>query len=271
MLKKFLQPSIVALLLAVNILNLDIGIAIAQKASEASIDEDSLNTVSGLPWGAHGWSFSKVTEVKDTLGGTVVGRVVIDRHGIDHSNSGGLSGLFKNPFSGPAPGKILFVSLWGSKIEGCYAELIIQAATTSGKDNEAITRAIVPEKMEIGIKGQVVELDSQPESSGKRFSQDYTYTTYENNTQLQHPGTWYMTRNLFVIDSNVASILSNAPREKVKVRVTLANNDTEIFPIGEKTVGRWKDAYSFNPSCRAPGRSQRGASKTKSEQTSSPH
>ncbi len=273
MLKKFLQPSIVAVLLAVNMFDLiTVDVALAQKAAEASMDEDDIITVNGLNWGAQGWHFSKVVEVKDTLGGNVVGRVVIDRHGIDGFSSsskhkGFLGGLFgggsivQNPFSGPAPGRLVFVSLWGSKIEGCYAELIIQAANTNGQNDQAITRAIIPEKMEIGINGQILELDAPRRATEKAFYKSYTYTTYENNTQSQHPGTWYMTRNLFAIDSQVANILSNAPRQNVKIRITLANNNTQILPIGEKTVGRWKDVYSFNPSCRSPNQMQPGASK----------
>ncbi len=245
MLKKFLQSGFLVMVLALTLANLAAGVAVAQKASEASLNEDDLDTVNGLPWGARGWPFSKVTDVKDSLVGTVLGRVVIDRHGVDPSR------LIKSPFSGPMPGRIVYVSLWGSNIRGCFAELITHYSTVYDENDEAETQEIVPKKLELGVNGQIVELSPQSGTAEKRFSQNYIYTTYENQTEVEHPGTWYMARNLFRIDSSVVNILSSAPPKEVRARITLANDESIVLPIGEKTVKRWKDAYSFNPHCKS--------------------
>ena len=259
MLKKFLQSGFLVMVLALTLANLAAGVAVAQKASEASMNEDDLDTVNGLPWGAKGWPFSKVTDVKDSLVGTVLGRVVIDRHGVDPSRlirndnlvGAVLGRLIRAPFSGPMPDRIVYISLWGSNSRGCFAELITHYATVYGENDEADTQAIVPKQLELGVNGQIVELSPQSGTAEKRFSQNYTYTTYENGTELEHSGTWYMARNLFRIDSSIASILSSAPPKEVRARITLTNDESIVLPIGEKTVKRWKDAYSFNPHCKS--------------------
>lgn len=262
MLKKIWRPTIIAILLALNTLNVTTNVALAQKASEASIDEDDLNTVQGLSWAASGFPFSKVTDVKDTLAGTVIGKIVIDRHGVDHSYG---SGIISAPFDGPDADKLIYVSLWGSKIEGCYAEFLIQYSTVAGKGDEEVSRAIVPKKLQIGVNGQIIELEPQPGTQPRRFKRDYTYYIYRDNVKYIGRGTWYAARNLFAINSNVASLLGNAPQGKVKVRITLSNDETVVYSIGEKTVARWKYAYGFNPYCMPANKVQPSASQTQSD------
>jgi hypothetical protein len=256
----------------VNITNLAASVAVAQKASEASIDQDRLDTVNGVPWGGSGLPFSKVADIKDSLVGTVLGRVVLDRHGIDRTtaSAGDLGSLIANsiiktPFSYPEPIKLVYVSLWGSNSRGCFAELIIQYSTFAGDDQEKVKQEIVPKQLEIGINGQVVTLNPQPVSADKYSSENYTYSTERNGRDVTLPGTWYMARNLFKVDSSKASILSSAKPEQVKARITLANDQTILFPIGKKTVARWKDAYSYNPYCMPANKVQPGASQSDDE------
>ncbi|WP_207714060.1 hypothetical protein [Scytonema sp. UIC 10036] len=249
---KFLQSSLWAIALLPALLNTATSSAIAQQA-EASIEEDLLNTVSGFKWGGvKGWSYSKVVEIKDGLVGTVVGKVVLDRHGDEKVSVGEVNNVLdiplnfiKRPFASPLPGRWVVVSLWGSKIDGCFSELIFQIAPSGNTTSEAIAPALVPKVLELGVNNQIIELVPQPTTKERSFSQNYTYT--EN--KIERSSTWYMARNLFRIDSNIANILSNASGKEIRARITFANGESFIFPIGEKTVKRWKDAYSFNPSC----------------------
>jgi hypothetical protein len=59
-----------------------------------------------------------------------------------------------------------------------------------------------------------------------------------------------MSRQLFAVDATAASILSSAPADNIKARITYADKSSTILPIGQKTVERWQNAYNFNPSCQ---------------------
>lgn len=242
MLKRFIGYGSVILLLLMVGMGVLPKPAFGQSTIEASIDQDNLNTRGGVRWGGGNWPYSKVTEVKDSLVGTVVGRVVLDRHGVDRSY---MSGFINSPFTSPEPVKLVFITLWGSNAQGCFAELLFQYATTSGGDIEEITKSIVPKTLEIGINRQIVELPAQPFDKSRRFANNYVW---ERNNRARS-GTWYMTRNLFSIDAPVAKVLSDAPQEEVKARITFQNDETMTFPIGGNTVARWKDSFALNPTC----------------------
>jgi hypothetical protein len=222
------------------LLSVNFNSAIAQETSEASLAEDDLGTKSGVSWGGGDWPYSKTVEIKDSLVNAPVGKVVLDKHGIDDSSG---SWLYKEPFSSPEPGKSVFISLWGSKIEGCFTELIVQIAPKQ----QMAPESIVPKLIELGINGQIVQITPQ-KTGAKIGSFNYTYT--ENNRN--YSATWYMSRHLFKMDGTIANILASAPSEEVKARVTFVNDDTTVIPIGKGTVERWKSAYSFNPSCKRP-------------------
>ncbi|MEO1374380.1 MAG: hypothetical protein AAFW70_08695, partial [Cyanobacteria bacterium J06635_10] len=211
MLKKFLKSGFAIAVLVAAQLNLATGNAIAQQA-EASLEEDKLDTIRGIRWGGRGLPYSKVTDIKDSLIGNVLGRVVLDRHGIDRSYG---STFIKSPFSSPEPVKIVFVSLWGSKIDGCFAELIIQVAPPSQRSNsQASTNALVPKILQLGVNGKIIELVPQASAKPRIYSNNYTYTEYKNDAKLKRSSTWYMARNLFRIDANVANVLRNAPEQE---------------------------------------------------------
>ncbi|MDV2998307.1 MAG: hypothetical protein N4J56_008012 [Chroococcidiopsis sp. SAG 2025] len=263
MLKKNLLLGYLGLTFAVILANLTASTTVAQQASEASMSEDDLDTINGLPWAGKKWPFSKVTNIQDSLAGTVLGRVVIDRHGVDKSNqklvnsNQGSTNLFnltgrfikvERPFSAPFPGRVVYVSLWGSNTRGCFAELISQYATAGDLDKEAVAQVIIPEKLEMLVNKKVVELSPQPVTAEKQFSGNYTYSADDGGSK--QTGTMYMARNLFAIDSNVANLLSSAQPGQVKARITMKNDEREVFPIGEDTVSRWKYTYGFNPSCK---------------------
>lgn len=206
---------------------------------EGSIPEDDLNTRKGLPWNGRDYPYSQVLEIKDSLVNSTVGRVVIDRH----QERAGKLDLFGNP---PVPGKLVFVSFWGSKIEGCFADLIIQYAPSDNLD----ASAIYPIKLDIGVGNKIVVLLPQNVKSNV-WQTDYTYETSSNGSRVTRSGTWYMARQLFIVDAGIAEGLSQSPSQNAKARITFANGDTLIFPIGAGTVSRWKEAYGFNPSCTA--------------------
>ncbi len=238
--KKFLKFSFFAVLLLPTSLNFYSERAIAQTA----IDEDKLNTVNGMPWAGGGLPFSKLVNIQDTLVNSALGKAVIDAHGEDR-----LSSLIKSPFSGPRPGRFVIISLWGSKIEGCFTKIVVQTAPSDGK---ATLEEIAPTTIELGIDGQILQLTPSPNSKVRGFSGQYTYTEYENNRNVSYTSTWYMSDTLFAINADAANILRKAPAKEVRVRLTFANGDTKIFPIGKGTVKHWQEAYGFNSACTAP-------------------
>jgi hypothetical protein len=236
--QKLFKLGFASLLLFSVTLSLPSQQAIAQRV-EATIPEDALGTQGGMPWGGGKLPFSKIVEIQDGLVGTPVGRVIIDRHGVDNGEA--TYGIMKSPFSYPEPVKLVVISLWGSKIEGCFTELIFQWSPRG----EASSKAIEPVMLEMGIDGQVVQLTPQ-NVEPKLYSFGYQYT----RDKRAYSATWYMARQLFMMDTTIAEILSNAPTENIRARVTFADDSTFLFPIGKGTVQRWKDAYSFNPACQ---------------------
>ncbi len=234
MLKKVWRSTLLALVLIPTLVNLSIG----RTYADASLSEDDLNSMS---WGAPKLPYNQAANIKDSLVDAPVGKVVVDRHGI------GPTVLFQGPFSQPYPGRAVFVSLWGSKIEGCFLETIVQLAPPNG---EANLEALVPTLLELGVGGQIVQLSPQPSAKPKGGTQNYTYTVTDNNgKESTVSSTWYMTRTIFGIDSKVANILRDAPAKEVRARITFGNNQSTIIPIGVGTVSNWKEAYSFNPKC----------------------
>ncbi len=220
-------------------------------AANADISEEKLNTERSLKWGGEGLPFDDVLTVRDPLVNSIVGKVTIDRHGEDNSTeekTGFLSNIFnavtiRDPFGGPKPGRMTIVTLWGSKEEGCF----VTASVHNAPKNNSGAKDIVPVKMEIGIGSQVIKLTPVARSTPKTASGNYTYTDDKN----ERSATRYFSENTFAINGKVADLFRNAPKGNARVRITFANGDTKIFPIGEKNVARWKDIYSYNPTCTA--------------------
>jgi hypothetical protein len=249
----FIKSALFLLLSSIfcSLLSSDVSVAEKEPKLPPTMAEDDLQTKQGLRWGGQKWPYSQIVEIQDSLVGSPVGRVIIDRHGIDKSDNGV---LFNVPFSAPAPGKSVFVSLWGSKIEGCYAEMIVQVAPRQPIELETI----VPTLLELGINGQIVQLVPQ-KSQPQVGSFDYTYLVDET----QQSAIWYMSRQIFFMDSATANLLASAPAEDLKVRVNFGSNSL-IIPIGAETVRGWKQAYQFNPTCQSP------TGTTPTEETESP-
>lgn len=238
--RNFLKSSLVTIFVLPALLNFYDGRAIAQTA----IDEDKLNTVNGMPWAAKGLPFSKLVNIQDTLVNSALGKAVIDIHGEDPLNT-----LIKSPFSGPRPGRFVIVSLWGSKIEGCFTKIVVQSAPANG---QATLEELAPTSIELGIDGQVLQLTPSPNSKVRGFSGKYTYTEYENSREVSYDSTWYMTDTLFAINADAANMLRKATPKEIRARLTFANGDTKVFPIGKGTVKQWQEAYGFNSACTAP-------------------
>ncbi|WP_392533554.1 hypothetical protein [Nostoc sp. C117] len=240
MFQRVLKSSFLVLLLVPVLLNLSHKRAIA----ETSIGEDQLDTVNGMPWAGHKLPFDAVVDIKDSLVNSPLGKVVIERHGEDESGS-----VFKSPFDSPRPGRFVLVSLWGSKIEGCFVKMIVQSAPLDGKAN---LEELVPKLIELGIGDRILQLTPLPNIKPRGFSGQYTYTVYENNTNYDRSSTWYMTDTSFAINADAANMLRTAPAKEIRGRLTFVNGDTKVFPIGKANVQRWQEAYSFNNSCTAP-------------------
>jgi hypothetical protein len=229
----------------------------------AQIKEDSLDFRKILPpWGANNWPYNEVVDIQDSLTDKVLGKVIIDHHGVAGTPVGGglaqliTSSLMKDPFKEILPHAQVFISLWGSRVEGCFVDYILQYAASSTQSIDLNT--IIPTLLEIQVGEQTIELPPLPQITEAKQSYDYSYEISDNNNKKSTvQSKWYMTRNAFVIDGAVASVLRNAPAGEVRTRLTLANGERLIVPIGENTVSQWKDAYSFNPSCLSPQEAKR--------------
>jgi hypothetical protein len=218
--------------------------AIAQK-NETAIYEDNLNTADGLKWSGPKLPYRRTVDIRDSLVETPLGKVAADRHGVGASIN--LADMIGGTYSHPVPGRSVYISLWGSKIEGCFVEMVVQVAPNS---NTLDMNTIVPKLLEIGIGGQLLELPPQSATQPKVLSQNYKY--YGADLKTEYTGTWYMTRNVFVVDSTIAKILTSAPVADARARLTLLDGQKVLIPIKKETVSSWKTAYAFNPACLPP-------------------
>jgi hypothetical protein len=224
-----------------------------QVLANVELSEDKLNTEKSLRWGGEGLPFNELVTIRDALVNSVVGKVVIDRHGEDNGTSestGMLSGLFnaltvRAPFAGPNPGRLTIVTLWGSKEEGCFVKALIHNAPKGGGGDRS--QSSVPVKMEIGIGDRAIKLSPVAKSVPKMASGSYTYT--EN--KIERTAQFYFAENTFAINAKVADLLRNAPAGDARVRLTFGNGDTKVFAIGAKNIAQFRDSYGYNPSCTA--------------------
>jgi hypothetical protein len=239
--KRFLVLNLLLALMAANSLFHPGAIA----KEEEAIFEDDLTTTSGLRWGGgRKLPFKKAVDIREGLINTPVGKVVADRFS-KQAAAGAIYDLFG---SSPYPEDQFLISLWGSKIEGCFVEMIVQFAPPGG---EVDISAMVPKLLELGLGTQAVQLPPQTTVEPKLFKQDYSYNSSSGGITRTYNSTWYMSRNLFVIDSQIADLLRNAPPAEARARLTFVNGETKLFPIKKETVAGWKSAYGFNPTCRS--------------------
>ncbi|MEL4897918.1 hypothetical protein [Crocosphaera sp. Alani8] len=213
--------------------------ALAEK-SEGSIIEDDLNIQNLLPWGLPDLPYSQVLDIQDSLINSSIGKVVIDKY---EDTNGGLI-VFTNP---PHPGKQNFISLWGSKIEGCFVRLIFQYASSSNPiDHQKLT----PIRLDIGVDGTIIRLRREGIANAQYWKQNYTYKVSNNQISYNRTGVLYVGKQSFPINSEQVNHLRSSSPQEVKGRITFSDGSTIIFPIGVETVKRWKNVYSFNPSCK---------------------
>jgi hypothetical protein len=247
---QFFSPSATAKFALATVVISALTLSLSHQAlAKTEVTEDQLNTEKSLKWGGEGLPFNEVVTVRDALVNSVVGKLVIDRHGEDigtSDNSGMLSGLFnamtiRAPFAGPRPGRMTIVTLWGSKEEGCFVKAMIHDAPRSGTTN------FVPVRMEVGIGTQVIKLTPVAKSTPSTASGSYTY----NDGQVDRSGNVFFSANTFAVNAKVADLLRNAPAGDAKVRITSQSGDTKVFSIGAKNVAQWRDSYGYNANCQA--------------------
>ncbi|MFM7560924.1 hypothetical protein [Cylindrospermopsis raciborskii] len=231
-----------------------------QAIAQAVIEQDSLNITKGIPWGAGGFPFSQVANIKDSLVDIISGKVVIDRHGEPDS---GLSG----PFSQPFPGRFVIVSLWGSNVDGCFLQVVVQK---SPNDGQAELQQLVPKTLEIGVNNQIIELERNPSTQVRGFKVPYNYTRAQGtsvnslignllfpnssnqpaeNSNKQISSNWYMATTLFAVDQGTANFLRSAQPREIRIRLKFENGDARIVRIGKGTVEKWPEVYGFNSKC----------------------
>lgn len=257
MLKQLWQSGLMAIASLPLVVALVAEPGVAQTRGEETMTQDDLITIYGLPWGAREWEFSRVIDVqRNSIDPAVVGRAVLDRHGIDESTTNHpILGLIRQPFQGPRPGRVVLISAWGSNNDGCYAELIFHVATNNAQGNAA---RIIPTRIEMNINGQPLTLLPQSNQAA-RYSNPtpFNYVDYvqqgDNYNEIPLSGSWYAARHLFRVDANAARTLSSANEDDdVPIRVTMLNGQPITYDIGDNTVRRWRDVFSYNPNC-APG------------------
>lgn len=217
-----------------------------QAIAETWKNEDDLDTVNNFYWAGQGWPFNETVNIKDSLVGSHVGRVVLDRHGEE-------SGWLTNPFAGPYPGRYVIVSMWGSKVEGCFVKMIVQSSPVSG---QADIQGLVPVKLQIGLGQKILKLTPSSTTEARNYTGKYQYTEYQNDIKYERSSTWYGAENLFAVDDYAANLLRNAPDGNIKIRITFANGDTKVFPVGKDNVKKWEKTFGFNPTCLPPARNK---------------
>ncbi len=67
----------------------------------------------------------------------------------------------------------MIVSLWGSNLDGCFLQVVVQK---SPDDGQAELQQLVPKTLEIGVNNQIIELERNPSTKVRGFKVDYTYT-----------------------------------------------------------------------------------------------
>ena len=234
----FKPASLFRLLLLASLANITI-FAVPKTAQAQAVEEtlnkDDLQIDSSLPWGIKKWPYSKVVEVIDL--GTVAGRIVIDRYGIDESFS-----PIKQPFSRIKPGKTVFATIWSNDFDGCYLETIVQAAPKKENRSQSNFTLTI---LKIGIDGERIMELTPRETNPEIISYRYSYLGDDNS---QQEAIWHMNHRIFDLNSEQAQVLANAPIEDLSARMYFGNK-TLPLEIGADTVERWQDIYSFNPSC----------------------
>lgn len=203
---------------------------------EETLDKDDLVIDESLPWAIKKWPHSKVVEVLD-LASSVYGRIVIDRYGIDESGS-----AINQPYSRIKPGKVVLSSIWGSNLDGCYVETIVQAAPKADISPEAT----LPTLLEIGVGDRILALTPR-EGNPEIISYKYNYLDGANS---QRNSIWHMNHRVFDLDSQHANRLINAPIEDLKARMHFGETKSISFEIDADTVERWQDVFAFNSSCQ---------------------
>lgn len=206
-----------------------------------TIPQDSLDS-QYVEWGgASEWEYSEVLEITDSLVDSLLGGIVIDRHGEEASCD---LLCVSAPFSSPRPNKRVIISLWGSNVDGCFVEVVTQW----GQQMEGG----IPEVLEVGAGNDtVVKLTANAEASKVWEEIPYKYSVYENEREYTREGIWRMTRTFFPVDQQTAKLLTEAPNEETKARLTYKDGETQLFPIGDGTVKAWEKTFNnYNPNCQ---------------------
>ena len=212
-----------------------------QVLADVDLPEDKLNTEKSLRWGGAGLPSDDIVILRDALVNSIVGKVVIDKHGEDNrteESTGFLGGLLnsltvRDPFGEPQPGRMTIVTLWGSKEEGCFVKALVHNAP---KGDAVNPKGFVPVKMEVGVGDRVIKLTPASKAIARAAGSNYTYVKeYTSNyTPVKAEGSLYFAENTFAVNAKVADLFRNAPKGDAKIRITFANGDTKIFPVGAK-------------------------------------
>lgn len=215
-----------------------IGLGQPAMAEELDIWQRELENLNIQSWGIENWPTQTTISMVNREMNEFRGKVVVSRYGLDDRPDG----QPKAPFAGPRPGRSVFLTAWNSNTDGCYMDLVTQAAPPMqpGTQPQPYTQ---PLKVQVKLGDQVETLKLRRDG---RVSSPVFYTYYQQNRYL--PGSWYASRNQFQLSAQQASRLMAAPANQTSLIVTMANGSFS-FPIEPAIIQRWQSVYSFNPNC----------------------
>lgn len=215
-----------------------------------------VTTRQGLKWAANAWPYNTTVVIEE--GGQEVGRAILDRAGYDFTNKADSSIwrlVIKDPFSSPAPNRLVAVSTWSSRTDGCFMELLMQVSlptSLSGVSGRALAPYLVPARVQVEIGKEVITLQPKP-GFEVGYSNPIPYEYYNIAQKRYISGFWHQARNEFVVTSKQAKLFLDTPPGKTRVILAFPNNlyKTYAYSIGEGTTSRWKEAFNFNDDCKA--------------------
>ncbi|OLP17795.1 hypothetical protein BST81_12045 [Leptolyngbya sp. 'hensonii'] len=225
------------------------------------IEVNKLNTLDGLAWGAPSWIYNATANI-EAFGGGVVGRVVLDRGGIQVRAADIYKVIFNDPFT-ISPGKIVVVTSWTSRNEGCSMDMVVQIAPYESMSREQAESYLVPRQVDIAVGYQrIVTLKPQTKEGEEKYGKPFrgTYSYYDPTKNKNYNLYWYMGRNIYRISAEDAAKLVSAQPGIAKAQIWFrAETSPYQFEIGEGTVNRWKEVFSYNPSCKPGGAGKPGS------------
>jgi len=221
--------------------------------TEVTMTEDEITTYGGLGWGAKEWPYNtKINIVKNKGDSQSIGSAVLDRHGIDEpiESLDALLSFITTPFAAPNPVRAVFVSTWSARQDGCYMELLVQAAPPPNVTDDKLSIYLIPSKVQLKLGKDIVTLKPKEVGDFRYLQNPLIYRFYSSILKRYIPSNWYMARNRFLVTPQETKFTTDAPSGKVTLLVTFLTGKSYEVPIGAGTTKLWSEVYAFNTTCK---------------------